>query len=160
MGPPVTIIVGPIRKIDMDAVAKIYGASFDEPRPKPVVENLYATPAVWGLLASIKAPDGNFPAGFILARTVIDEADIMSVGVHPQHRRKGVGRILVDAVIHSINPSQGGVVVLEVAEDNPAAQKLYASAGFNVVGRRPGYYIRVGNIKVAALLMRYAIDEL
>ena len=143
----------------MDAVAKIYGASFDEPWPRPVVEDLFSTPAAWGLLASIKAPKGDIPAGFILARTVIDEADIMSVGVHPQHRRIGVGRTLVAAVIHSVNPNQGGVVVLEVAEDNPAAQKLYANAGFSVVGRRPGYYVRVGNVKVAALLMRYAIDE-
>lgn len=159
MTPPLTISVRPMRKIDMDAVAKIYGASFDEPWPRPVVESLYSTPAAWGLLASIKAPEGDTPVGFILARTVIDEVDIMSVGVHPQHRRKGIGRTLVDAVIHSVNPNLGGVVILEVAEDNPAAQKLYANAGFNVVGRRPGYYIRVGNVKVAALLMRYAIDE-
>ena len=159
MTPHVTITIRPIRRVDMDAVAKIYGASFDEPWPRPVVEGLYFTPAAWGLLASIKASEGDIPVGFILARTVIDEADIMSIGVHPQHRCKGVGRTLVDAVIHSVNPSQGGVVILEVAEDNPAAQNLYASAGFKVVGRRPGYYIRVGNVKVAALLMRYAIDE-
>ena len=159
MTPPVMITVRPMRKIDMATVAKIYGASFNEPWPRPVVEDLYSTPAAWGLLASIKTPDADIPAGFILARTVIDEADIMSVGVQPQHRRKGVGRTLVDAVIQSVNPNQGGVVVLEVAEDNPAAQKLYVNAGFSVVGRRPGYYIRVGTVKVAALLMRYAIDE-
>lgn len=82
----------------------------------------------------------------------------MSVCSHSIGAKESV-RTLVDAVIQSVNPNQGGVVVLEVAEDNPAAQKLYVNAGFSVVGRRPGYYIRVGTVKVAALLMRYAIDE-
>ena len=74
-----------------------------------------------GLIASIETSSGDAAAGFILPRTVIDEADIMSIGVHLLYRRKGIGQTLVDAVIHAADPKAGGAVFLEVAEDNHAA---------------------------------------
>ena len=43
-------------------------------------------------------------------------------------------------------------LLLEVAEDNEAARRLYQAAGLVPVGRRPGYY-RVGDAPIAALIM-------
>jgi ribosomal-protein-alanine N-acetyltransferase len=45
-------------------------------------------------------------------------------------------------------------VLLEVAEDNPAAIALYGNTGFAVVGRRPAYYRRQIGPAVAALALR------
>jgi ribosomal-protein-alanine N-acetyltransferase len=159
MMPPGSITIRPILKNNIDLVAEIYGACFDEPWPRPAVEELLATPGAWGLIANVAASDGDIAAGFILARVVVDETDILSVGVHPQRQRNGIGRILVEAVIQAAETAGGEAVTLEVAEDNSGARALYASFGFAVVGRRPGYYLRVGNVKVAALLMRYSIER-
>jgi len=51
-----------------------------------------------------------------------------------------------------------GAVFLEVAEDNPAARRLYAGLGFEEVGRRRGYYPRAGTRAVDALVLRRALN--
>ncbi len=157
MMPPGSITIQPIRKNNVELVAEIYGACFDEPWPRPAVEDLLSTPGAWGLLARMADANGEMAVGFILARIVIGETDILSVGVHPQRQRRGIGRILVEAVIRAAESAGGEAVTLEVAEDNLSAQALYASVGFDVVGRRPGFYQRIGDVKVAAQLIRYSI---
>lgn len=152
-----SITFQPVRKNNIDLVAEIYGACFDEPWPRPVVEDLFSTPGEWGLLAREATSQSDTAAGFVLARIILGETDILSVGVLPQRQRNGIGRYLVEAVIHAASIADGLAVTLEVAEDNLGAQALYANVGFEVVGRRPSYYIRAANDKVAALLMRYAI---
>ena len=47
---------------------------------------------------------------------------------------------------------------LEVADDNPAAQALYAKAGFVSVGRRTGYYARPSGRAVDALVLRRSLN--
>jgi ribosomal-protein-alanine N-acetyltransferase len=153
------ITIRPVLKDNIGLVAEIYGACFDEPWPRPAVEDLLSTLGAFGLIANLAASDGEMAVGFILARVVVDETDILSIGVHPQRQRNGIGRILVGAVIQAVEAAGGEAVTLDVAEDNSSAQALYASLGFDVVGRRPGYYLRVGNVKVAALLMRYSIER-
>ena len=147
MMPPGSITIQPIRKNNVELVAEIYGACFDEPWPRPAVEDLLSTPGAWGLLARMADANGEMAVGFILARIVIGETDILSVGVHPQRQRRGIGRILVEAVIRAAESAGGEAVTLEVAEDNLSAQALYASVGFDVVGRRPGYYQRSATSK-------------
>ena len=96
MMPPGSITIQPIRKNNVELVAEIYGACFDEPWPRPAVEDLLSTPGAWGLLARMADANGEMAVGFILARIVIGETDILSVGVHPQRQRRGIGRILVE----------------------------------------------------------------
>jgi ribosomal-protein-alanine N-acetyltransferase len=75
-------------------------------------------------------------AGFLACREVApDEREILNLAVDPARRRTGVGRALVGAALGS-----GGRWFLEVRASNIAAIRLYESAGFEVCGRRPGYY--------------------
>jgi len=69
-----------------------------------------------------------------------DEAWINNVAVRRDRQRRGIGRALVDALLAEAERNQVAEVLLEVAVDNAAAQKLYGSYGFMVVGRRRGYY--------------------
>ena len=80
------------------------------------------------------------PVGFMLARDLAGEVEVLSVGVLPQWRRRGVGRALIDAVVAKAERDGLGSIVLEVATENTAARALYAAFGFVQVGRRPGYY--------------------
>lgn len=78
--------------------------------------------------------------GFILMRTVADEAEILTLAVRPGARRAGLGGRLVGEGVLAAATRGAARVFLEVAEDNAAARALYARAGFAEAGRRRGYY--------------------
>jgi ribosomal-protein-alanine N-acetyltransferase len=100
--------------------------------------------------------EGDMPAGFALARDLGNECEILSLGVLPEFRRRGVGRALLRAIIEEVWQQGRPSVVLEVGADNAAARALYAGAGFVTVGHRPRYYRRGGDT-VDALILRCAI---
>jgi ribosomal-protein-alanine N-acetyltransferase len=108
---------------------------------------LLATPGIAGFVHD--------DDGFILLRGVLDEADIVTLAVSPMARRQGIARALLDAALDDAHARGIATVFLEVAETNGAASGLYCSAGFEVAGRRPGYYAD----GTAALLMRRRLDS-
>ncbi|MQR98049.1 GNAT family N-acetyltransferase [Gluconobacter aidae] len=77
---------------------------------------------------------GTVPAGFILARTILDETEILTLAVHPDFRRRGIGKSLVQNVLGK------GKVFLEVSVCNIQAAALYEKCGFVKAGLRRGYY--------------------
>ncbi|MDQ1744827.1 MAG: [ribosomal protein S18]-alanine N-acetyltransferase [Pseudonocardiales bacterium] len=87
--------------------------------------------------------------------TIGDTAQILTVGVLPSARRRGVGRLLVRALVAEARRRRAGEVLLEVREDNEAARRLYAGEGFAVLGRRRGYYEQG---RVDAVTMRYPLQ--
>lgn len=82
------------------------------------------------------------PGGFILIRTVADEAEILTLAVDPVARRRGLGARLVRDGAAAAAAGGAARLFLEVADDNTAALAVYARAGFLEAGRRPGYYAR------------------
>jgi ribosomal protein S18 acetylase RimI-like enzyme len=50
--------------------------------------------------------------------------------VDPEHRRRGVGRLLLDATLAYLRSRAAPRVVLSTAVQNEAAQRLFASLGF------------------------------
>ncbi len=91
-----------------------------------------ALPGVFGLLDE--------RGGLALARAVADEAEVLTIAVHPEARRLGIGRALLTAVLSEAARRGAETVFLEVAESNAPARALYDSLAFNPVGRRTGYY--------------------
>ncbi len=91
--------------------------------------------------------------GMVLARTVMDEAEILTIGVLPEARRQGLGRSLLLAAMHRAAENDARSLFLEVAEDNAAARNLYCSLGFVEVGRRRRYYANGDD----ALVMRVGL---
>ena len=91
--------------------------------------------------------------GFILLRAVVDEAEILTLAVHPGARRRGLGARLVSEAAAAAARRGAARLFLEVADDNAAARALYARAGFLEVGRRPGYYARPDGGRRDALIL-------
>lgn len=78
--------------------------------------------------------------GFIVYRATLDEAEIITVGVHPDARRTGIGIALLGVMETDLKKQGVKHIFLEVAADNMPAQKMYEQCGYVVVGHRPKYY--------------------
>lgn len=78
--------------------------------------------------------------GYAGAWLVADEMHITTLGVDPQHRRRGIGERLLAAMLTEAR--RRGVIraSLEVRAGNEAALRLYEKYGFTPVARRRGYY--------------------
>ena len=137
----------------------LYTECLDEPLAAPVRANLLASPGMWAALAWAGTDGGPVPAGFVMARSAAGEAEIVGIGVLPAQRRRGIGGALLADALGRAAALGAQAVFLEVAEDNPAAAALYRRAGFEPVGRRPGYYRRKSRLPVAALIMRRTVKK-
>lgn len=92
-------------------------------------------------------------SGLAVARTVIDQSDILTIGIEPAHRGKGHAASLLAAAERVIKARGSTIVFLDVAEDNVPAIALYRRAGYVQHGRRSGYYRRPES-RMAALLFQ------
>ncbi|MDA8174852.1 MAG: ribosomal protein S18-alanine N-acetyltransferase [Nitrospiraceae bacterium] len=80
--------------------------------------------------------------GYICAECRLGEGHILNVAVHPAHRRRGLARFMLRAVLEEMRKRGCYTVYLEVRMSNTAAVRLYEEAGFRQTGRRKLYYVR------------------
>lgn len=116
-------------------LAALHARAFEKPWDGAEFAKLLENPATFALIFT--AVD---PVGFILGWAVAGEAEILTVAVAPEARRRGVGGELVTAAAAAAVVRGALSVHLEVAEDNAAARALYAKLGYQEAGRRRGYY--------------------
>jgi hypothetical protein len=67
------------------------------------------------------------------------ECEIRTIGVDPAYQRRGVGRLLMDNLVH-VAESYTAPIFLEVRTDNEPAKAMYGDYGFITVGLRKNYY--------------------
>jgi ribosomal-protein-alanine N-acetyltransferase len=91
--------------------------------------------------------------GFLLGRVVLDEAEFLTVAVHPAAQGRGIGGALVAAFLAEAAVRGARRAFLEVAEDNAAARTVYGRAGFVAVGRRRGYFHAPDGRRIDAIVM-------
>jgi len=87
--------------------------------------------------------------GFIVYRTVADEAEIITIGVDPETRRNGIASAMIRIIEKDVKNQGVKKIFLEVASNNIPAQKLYENSGYTKVGLRPKYYDGVDAILMA-----------
>ncbi|QDE34085.1 ribosomal-protein-alanine N-acetyltransferase [Microbacterium foliorum] len=68
------------------------------------------------------------------------DADIQTIALDAEHRGAGRGRALLRSLLAAAAERGAREVFLEVRADNPGAEGLYLSEGFEEIGRRPRYY--------------------
>lgn len=83
---------------------------------------------------------------FIVWRTVCDEAEIITVGVHPDARGTGIAIAMLGIMENEIKKTGAKKIFLEVSAENAPAINLYKKCGFIENGRRPKYYDSVDAI--------------
>lgn len=122
---------------DGDAIVALERATQDRPLTLGAVLR-EADPDVAG--AVLVAREDGAVVGMASARRLGDEAHVIRLAVDPAHRRRGVGRALLDGLVAWAADVGAPTLLLEVRAGNTAALALYAGAGFVVDGRRPHYY--------------------
>jgi ribosomal-protein-alanine N-acetyltransferase len=136
------LILSPARLPDLPDLLAIESASFDQPWPKAAFlsELKKSSP---GFYVARAAPDGPV-LGYLCFLQIAGEIQLLNLAVHPDHRRRGVGRALMDFLLDRAREKRGTKVFLEVRPSNQAALALYESMGFRRLYRRPGYYTPEG----------------
>ena len=106
----------------------------------PIMEAFLASPDVTSYIAET----ADVRTGFALLdapRTHPWLADMVAIAVDPRHRRTGVGRALLAAVIADRERlNRLSLLTLTVAGDNEAAITLFRSEGFEIVPGSTGRY--------------------
>lgn len=101
--------------------------------------------------------NGAAPRGFAILRFAADEAEVLTLAVHPEAWGGGIGRTVLCEALETARAAGARQAYLEVGTGNMRAQRLYARTGFAAVGRRPGYY--AGPPPEDALLMARALGD-
>ena len=78
--------------------------------------------------------------GFIVWRTVADEAEVITIGVHPNARGAGIAMAMLALLENEVKKAGVNKIFLEVSAENAPAIALYKKCGFIQNGRRPKYY--------------------
>jgi ribosomal-protein-alanine N-acetyltransferase len=149
--------IAPLGALDLDRAAALHAESFvplgERAWTRQDLAELVALPGVAGLLLQVDGHD----AGLALCRVAADEAELLTIAVRPAHRRKGLARRLLAAVIDHVRNAGAQTLFLEVGVDNPAARRLYETQGFGAVGERRAYYQRGRQPAADGIVMRLTL---
>ena len=151
------IVVRPATLADLDAIVALDAVAFAH---TPVIESIAAELSrSWSrvlVAAETSAPVGSALAGFAVFWVVADEIHVISVAVHPEQRRRGVARTLLEAMRGLTADGASRVALLEVRVSNDAAIGLYRSIGFQPDGVRSCYYDDGEDAQLMSLPLRDA----
>jgi ribosomal-protein-alanine N-acetyltransferase len=146
--------VEPLRAEDSAALARIHREDFAPPWEEGDFEAMLGEDVMFGYKAVEVGKARSGAAGFVLARNISGEAEIITIAVARAHRRRGLGRLLMDAVLRELHGARAEALFLEVDEGNVAAVALYRKLGFHEVGKRSAYYRSAAGVPSNALVMR------
>ncbi len=131
-------------------LAAIHRRCFEEAWSEAALAALLVQPGSSGRIAVC-----GDPVGFALCRRVVDEMEILTLGVMPDARRQGIATRLLQSVLEGAREANLRRVFLEVAVTNGAALRLYERAGFRPVGQRPRYYRARDGSPVDAVILAW-----
>ncbi len=151
MMPSSCVRIEELKPYDLDEIIAIEQVSFPTPWPRQVFDMELRSSKSYKRVSKINGT----VVGYIIAWKIYDEVHILNLAVHPEHRRKGIGRgLLSDCLRHFSNKGIKSAI-LEVRIRNKNAINLYETAGFRSIGLRRKYYSDTGE---DALVMKLDMD--
>jgi ribosomal-protein-alanine N-acetyltransferase len=100
-------------------------------------------------------PESDAPAGFLVASLLAPEAELETIAVASHFQRRGLGALLLRALVVELRKEQVREALLEVRASNRAALGFYPGQGFEESGRRVRYYVDPDE---DAVLMRLKVE--
>lgn len=118
---------------DLRDILEIEGVSFSDPWPRSFFLQLFND-------TSWVVESGGGVIAYLFGRVAADEAEVLNLAVHPDHRRRGVARGIFTTALNGFHAVGARNVYLEVRAANQEAQSFYRAFGFEEQGRRRRYY--------------------
>lgn len=146
------VVLDRLKPADAPLIARLHSEGFHHPWSDGEFRSLLGQGPVFGFIARPVGEVHN-PVGFVLARLVAGEAEILTIAVARSERRAGLARKLMTEVLRLLHQQRAESLFLEVDEANAAAVALYRKLGFHEVAKRPSYY-QGPNGRTNALVMR------
>jgi ribosomal-protein-alanine N-acetyltransferase len=150
METPAVVALRDLVPEDLPQVLVIEQASFSTPWRRNTFEGLLRRADADLIGATVEGA----LVGYAITWTILDQAELGNVAVTPEARRRGVGRLLVEAALRRVRRRGARECFLEVRESNEVARRLYEELGFAAIGRRRRYY---ASPVEDALVMRVAL---
>jgi ribosomal-protein-alanine N-acetyltransferase len=123
--------------VDLPRIMEIERLGFDHPWTEESFRRELALPFSRTLVG---LTSGRILAGYLCRWLVADECHILNVAVHPEFRRSGLGKLLMEATLAEANVKKAELVTLEVRRSNVAARGLYRQLNFVERRLRRNYY--------------------
>lgn len=121
---------------DLDEVMKIERLSFETPWSKfAFIHEIQFEKSVF---KTIKV--GGRLVGYGGFWHILHEAHISNIAIHPDYRRRGLGRRLLVHLLEEAVARGASKATLEVRRSNLLAQRMYEGFGFKVVTVKKHYY--------------------
>lgn len=136
---------------DLDDILALDAVCFNRPWTRAEYERELADPARCFLY--VARPPGGPIVAYCSFWRIFDEAHINNFAVHPEWRRRGLGRRLLAYVLAEAARLGAPRATLEVRASNQPAIALYEAAGFALTARRHAYYTHP--IEDALILWRH-----
>ena len=127
--------IAPLLPLHLGEVAELERICFSEPWSEESLA-LLAEGSNFGVVAL----DEGRVVAYGGMTSVLDEGNITNIATHPDHRRKGLGRQVVRALLAEADARGLATVFLEVRQSNLPARQLYRSEGFSEIGVRKNFY--------------------
>ena len=135
---------------DASLMARLHQSAFAEGWSAKAFAELMVLPEDFTFVVEM----GGVPAGFVLARVAAGEAEILTLAISSDYRRRGLGRALMRAAAARAAEGGASALFLEVDAENIPARRLYEALGFAEVGRRGAYYRRKAGRAADALILK------
>ncbi len=120
----------------LDGVCELEKLCFSEPWSRNSLELLTKDGIGVGMVCS----SGGIVCAYGGMIVAVDEGQITNIATHPDFRRMGYGRAIVESLIKYAKYNGLASISLEVRESNKAAIELYTKLGFKVEGKRKDFY--------------------
>lgn len=137
---PARVTLRPFEETDIPAVLELEHASFSDAWSETMFRDELAAPGRRWIVAE---SDGAL-VGYGGIAALADEAHVMNLAVHADHRGQGIGRQLLLRLRQEATELDTRIITLECRAGNAAAIGLYESLGMKTAGVRPGYYNDTG----------------
>ena len=148
------VVLEPVDRDRADVISQLHLRCFGKKWSDADIAGLLTRPGVFSIEARRVGKPNLPPLAFVVYRLAADEAEILSIGVAPEHRGKGLARRLMEEVMRRLHGERARSLFLEVDSSNEPAIKLYRRLRFQTVAERPAYYKNEAGNKSAALVMR------
>jgi ribosomal-protein-alanine N-acetyltransferase len=149
----VEFLFEPMCAEDLPEVLEIERRSFPQPWTPGLF--LHELKVPFSRTTLIRSSNGTRATMAYVCRWLVgDEAHILNLAVHPDHRGRGLGRRLVESVVREAEAAGARVVTLEVRRENGPARSLYRNLGFVDTGLRRNYYGRGEDAIIMSLQLK------